>query len=71
MALDGIYQWALCWMFRTAMVDDQSTPSRDCVIKNLTSAVKKVTAFLVYQGILRFQDALSFLERITHSVLHN
>jgi hypothetical protein len=58
-------------MFRTEMVDNQSTPSRDCVIKNLTSAVKKVTAILEYQGILPFQDALSFLERITLSVLQN
>ncbi len=38
---------------------------------HLLSVVKKVKAFLEYQGVLPYKDALSFLEHVTHSVLHD
>jgi hypothetical protein len=38
---------------------------------HLVSVVKKFTALLEYQGILPFQDALSFLKHITYSGVHD
>ncbi len=32
---------------------------------------KKITVFMEYQGVVPFQDALSFLQRTTYSVLHD
>ncbi len=40
------------------------------ILAHLISAVKKATAIREYQGVLPYKDALSFLEHITHSVLH-
>jgi hypothetical protein len=51
--------------------DPKKTRRTTTVNTSLFSVVKKVTTLLEYQDVLPFQDALSFLKRVTYSVLHD